>query len=152
MQITPERIQNASRRQDLRGRMVDAETLFTTRSNESAAEALVRMYWYGDPPHGILPDTRGVATVNHGRWLVECPWCSSASMASRDDHRFFCTACGNDGTGKWIVVDWPANAQQAEIVLADRPSIEARSFDPRVEDVGTLIGENLVYLPGEGDV
>ena len=61
------------------------------------------------------------AIVNKGRWLIECPHCSSARMAHRD-RMFWCPGCGNaDVGGQSIVVEWPADWQTIEQLLAVRP-------------------------------
>lgn len=60
--------------------------------------------------------------ANHGRWIVECPVCHDAQLASRDDHRFMCVGCGNASIGGvWRPVVWPKNHAAIEALLDERP-------------------------------
>jgi len=62
-----------------------------------------------------------VAEANHGRWIVKCPWCPSAQVAS-ESKAFFCYACNNGGLGKVVPVTWPDATLrgQVETLLAVR--------------------------------
>ena len=80
--------------------------------------------------------------VNHGRWLIPCPWCFSAAMASRDDHRFYCVECRNVGVGgKWVPVKWPESKDEIEALLVMRHDPRTRNWAPP-ETVADLLAEN----------
>lgn len=70
------------------------------------------------------------AYVNHGRWLADCPACGRAQLQSYDDHRLYCPACDNGGSGSWARVVWPANAAALEAVLLQRPVPDTRNWTP----------------------
>ena len=56
------------------------------------------------------------AFVNHGRWMVKCPYCPSAQVAFELDRRFLCADCGNaNNNGKYINVTWPNDNQREQI-------------------------------------
>lgn len=79
--------------------------------------------------------------VNHGRWIVDCPFCTSAQLASLTDPRFLCAECGNvNADGKWLPIVWPAGAEVLEAALAIRPT-ENRNWSPG-ESVADLHREN----------
>ena len=85
------------------------------------------------------------AEVYQGRWLVKCPWCHSASLASREDHRFFCVGCRNAGVGgNWVNVTWPATPQDIEAPLVMRPDPMTRNWLV-TETVADLLAENERY-------
>jgi hypothetical protein len=80
--------------------------------------------------------------VNHGRWIIRCPWCFSASMANRTDPRFYCVECGNIGAqGKWVKVIWPDTVAEIEAVLSMRPDPRTRHWWPH-ETLMDLLAEN----------
>jgi hypothetical protein len=96
----------------------------------------------GKLPDATHPTLRATAAVNHGRWIVSCPWCFSASMAARFDHRFFCVECLNrPAGGKWVGVDWPDNADDVESLLVMRPNPATRNWHAH-ETVADLLAEN----------
>lgn len=91
------------------------------------------MFWSpGVTPHipeGVSPITLTVS-VNHGRWIVECP-CGSAQLASLTDKRFFCVECGNLwAEGMWARVEWPDEPGAIEEVLEKRPFPKNRNWYP----------------------
>ena len=87
-----------------------------------------------DLPRMVSNKAVGYARVCHGKWIVDCPWCSSAQNASREDHRFFCTECQNNSVGNaWIPVEWPDEWQEIEWLLGRRP-----------------IPANMNWFPGRG--
>lgn len=95
----------------------------------------------GKLPTGVHPSTTVSPIVSHGRWLVPCPWCFSASMASRDDHRFFCVECRNVGAdGKWVQVVWPESKDEIEALLTMRHDPRTRNWS--TETVAELLAEN----------
>lgn len=84
------------------------------------------------------------AVVNHGRWIAECPACSSAQLVRPDDPRFWCVECRNASAGgAWLRIVWPDDAAAAEHFLLERPAEATRNYDPRRgEDAVDLAGEN----------
>lgn len=85
--------------------------------------------------------------VNHGRWIVNCPFCPSAEYASLEDRRFFCTDCGNPLVGgAWLPVRWPAHHAEIERLLVSRPRT-ARNWMPH-ESLKDLERENVVHRGG----
>ena len=85
------------------------------------------------------------AIVNHGRWVVPCPWCAGAQMASREDHRFFCTECLNARIeGKWATVQWPEGHEDIAYALAMRPEKQNRNWLTH-ETLGDLLRENQTH-------
>lgn len=96
------------------------------------------------------PEITTPAIVNHGRWIVECPFpnCGGAQAASRTDPRFLCITCGNVGaSNRWVRVVWPDHPEAIEDVLAPRPPMN-RNWRPgetleqlELENVGHGIGD-----------
>jgi hypothetical protein len=83
-----------------------------------------------------------VAVVNAGRWLVPCPSCYSAQLASREDPRFYCVECGNPSVGgAWLTVSWPEAANEGEALLTMRPDPRTRGW-LATETVADLLAEN----------
>ena len=78
----------------------------------------------------IIEDITVEAEVNHGRWIINCPYCSGAEMADPDDKKFYCLSCYNQGKG-YLKVKFPFNKDKIEAELLKRPV------------------ENQHYLPGE---
>ena len=114
--------------------------------SHTAPERIVAMYWQGDEPHGLAKTVEAFAVVNHGRWIVRCPWCSGAQNASREDRRVFCCNCGNAAVkGQWIPVIWPKNWAAIERVLLDRPDPDTRNWE-RHETLDELIAENTEHF------
>lgn len=87
--------------------------------------------------------------ANHGRWIVECPDCHGAQLASPTDRRFMCSDCGNGNVGGvWRPVSWPTDKQLSSIedLLAYRPP-ENQNWRPG-ETLTQLRGENAFYMLG----
>jgi hypothetical protein len=83
------------------------------------------------------------ARVNHGRWLVDCPYCSGAELADRDDPRFFCLSCYNAGAGgAWLPVQFPGGREGIESALLERKQAETRNWVPG-ETVIDLLAQTL---------
>lgn len=124
-----------------------AEDRWIPTPGATAAEKCVIAHWAGHKAHGLPSATVGGpildAFVNHGRWMVQCPGCPSACLASRRDHRFFCPECGNalDG-GHWLPVRWPMDWQMIERLLGGRPDRRNRNWHPG-ETVEALQAENI---------
>lgn len=126
-----------------------AETDQIPGAGETCPEALVRMAWPHHradyrPPQDVAGEPFAHVEVNHGRWIVRCPFCPGAQLASVADRRFFCLDCLHVGTkaeGRWIHVSWPSARADIERVLLTRPAASTRnwSWGERVQD---LVAEN----------
>ena len=89
------------------------------------------------------------ATVNHGRWIVDCPneGCGNAIVVSQVEPYYICTDCGSEENGgRWYVVIFPGAKATIEALLLKRParrSFEAgtRNWSP-AESVAGLRREN----------
>jgi hypothetical protein len=77
--------------------------------------------------------------VNHGRWIVRCPWCASAELAS---DLYFCSqGCFNGKVGrKYVRVTWPKQREAIEAVLLKRPDPQTRNWTS--ETIDELAREN----------
>lgn len=90
--------------------------------------------------------------VNWGRWIVDCPHCSSALMIDPEwgwveprstlvhDRDFFrCWDCGVSAE-----IEWPPDELifSAERLLMMRPDPKTRNFDPKTETLNELMWEN----------
>lgn len=86
--------------------------------------------------------------VDDGRWIVKCPHCGGAQLASPDWRRFLCVDCANVAFGgRWLAVEWPSEDLVAagEALLAARPDVATRNWDPTKESVGALKAENVIF-------
>jgi hypothetical protein len=112
----------------------------------SVVERVVLKHFAVDRPVPTETDATqpsAYAQVNWGRWVVQCPWCLSATLASREDHRFFCSECGNaPAGGKWVQVEWPDKWSAIEEHLVKRPTPRTRNWSPG-ETVDGLVAENI---------
>lgn len=74
--------------------------------------------------HLKLPDQMSEQTVdaeiNHGKWIVKCPFCAGAEMADMNDPRFFCLSCYNQESSDWLQVTFPKDRQKIEVELLKR--------------------------------
>lgn len=94
-----------------------------------------------DPAMSVRP------TVNHGRWVVECPSCHSAQLASREDRRFFCVSCNNAFfEGRFLRVEWPRAADDIETELLRRMDVRTRNWEWD-ETLDQLRDEHIVNDP-----
>jgi len=106
-----------------------AETERAYQGSKSGAEAVLNVWLKKGEIPPVVPQSQAVAptpevevVANHGRWLVECPFCPSAQVASVSDRRFFCTDCGNAAVGgRFIKTVWPSDLAELDDVLAHRP-------------------------------
>ena len=93
-----------------------------------------------------------IPRANWGRWIVDCPHCSSALMIdpewgwveprSQTFHPrdfFECWDCGTRAE-----VEWPPDELifSAERLLMMRPDPKTRNFDPKSETLNDLMWEN----------
>jgi hypothetical protein len=85
------------------------------------------------------------AEINHGRWIVRCPFCNGAEMADKTDRCFFCLSCLNkNASGKWLPVVFPDNIVEIEGVLLVR-KVDNQNWRHE-EKLSDLIKENKKYL------
>ena len=93
------------------------------------------------------------AYVNHGRWLVDCPFCGSTQIAAKSDRRFLCAGadgCANAQVGgAYIPVVWPKDADRIEAELLQRPTPNNRNWMPG-ETVKDLRRENAEHGVARG--
>jgi hypothetical protein len=95
----------------------------------------------------VDPKAKALVRLNHGRWIVDCPFCPSAQIASASDPLFLCSDCLNFAIGsRWVRVVWPkpANRKAIEEAVHLRPSKEVMNWDP-AESVADLRRENLEH-------
>lgn len=114
------------------------------------AASTPRRFWQSPRPlgdamaAGTAPSSQAVAVyVNEARWVVDCPDCGGAQIASRADRRFMCNECANIAIGGlWRPVVWPSSTveQGIEKALAPRPPRNAHWLPG--ETVADLVAEN----------
>ena len=86
-----------------------------------------------------------VARVNHGRWIVDCPACPSASLATSPRPNvpsavpaFRCPDCGS---GPWPTT-YPVERATIVDILGRRPDVTTRNWSP-CETLDDLEAENI---------
>lgn len=96
-------------------------------------------------PDGV--DRRTViAEVNHGRWIVRCPFCPGAELANTTSSLFFCCGCRNAQAGhRYLRVTLPVQRVAIEVELLKRPDGETRNWLPG-ESVADLRLQNAKQL------
>lgn len=132
-------------------RLTCAENVFGGFSGMTAPEAVVMRCWplhrspYA-PPQATARITIPVE-VNQGRWIVKCPYCPGAQLASREDPRFFCVDCLHEpeprARGKWLKIEWPTDVEQIEAALERRPDAN-RNWIPG-ESGADLLRDNALH-------
>jgi hypothetical protein len=104
----------------------------------------------GTPPAGIHGSVD--ATINHGRWIVDCPneGCGGAVSASLVTPEFYCTICGSpeNGGGAYQVI-FPSYRAALEQELIKRSarvpfSAENRNWTPG-ESLAAIKVENVAH-------
>ena len=92
-------------------------------------------------PSGEAPAPILKAEVNHGRWIVRCPFCAGAEAADPDSPRFYCLTCFNEPVGnRFLAVQWPQNKEAIESELNKRPAEGSQNWLPH-ESVADLARE-----------
>jgi hypothetical protein len=114
-------------------------------STARATDTLVACWAAPVPARQALDARLGPAEIaievyaNHGRWIVECPDCRGAQIASRD-LAFLCCVCANAAVGGlWRPVVWPEDVAEIDEVLAWRPTAN-QNWQPG-ESVVDLVAE-----------
>ena len=139
-----------------------AETFYRDPPSEERGPpvpvAFMPAKWFGHPGRKFREPLKGArknspkaivyASVNHSRWIVECPTagCGGAQVASETDPRFLCHLCQNAAAGgKWLHVVWPGIEERAEIerVLLAR-ELDNRNWRPG-ETIDFLKAENIAH-------
>lgn len=96
----------------------------------------------------VSEDERAAAYVNHGRWMIDCPFgCGAAQEADPTWPLTLCPNCWNAAVdGRWVRVEWPdeQTADEIERCLLVRPDEQTRNWYPH-ETVATLCEENVWY-------
>lgn len=95
--------------------------------------------------HGAALQAVACPRVNHGRWIIDCPFCPSADRWQGGD-RFICSLCGNAAAGgRYVDVQPPPARLRTAIAgaLAHRP-VEFRNWHPG-ETVADLVAENVAH-------
>lgn len=79
--------------------------------------------------------------INHGRWVVNCPFCQGAEVIWNDDLCFLCLSCFNNKANfQPIKVTFPKLRQTLEQILNKRPLAANRNWAG--ESVQQLKDEN----------
>ena len=79
--------------------------------------------------------------VNHGRWIVDCPWCNNAELASEEE-LFFCSNCCNAAIErKQARAPFPMQRLGVESTLVKRLLVTNRNWEPK-ETLELLLAEN----------
>lgn len=87
------------------------------------------------------------AEVNHGRWIVRCPYCQFGQARESGDW-WFCRQCLNAaGNHLRVRVHWPAEREAIERLLAARPYSWNRNWQPD-ETLDDLLAENRQHRVG----
>ncbi|MFD9225356.1 hypothetical protein ACFWDI_36350 [Streptomyces sp. NPDC060064] len=72
-------------------------------------------------PKQVTPGEVLIARIDAGRWVAQCPHCSSAQVVSPGDPRMWCVECLPDG---WSRVRFPADPAATEATVELLPSRE----------------------------
>ena len=105
-------------------------------------EAFLLPHWKAQgqgPSMPPLSNTNGSlsASVNQGRWIVECPSnCGNCIMASTRQPYYICTDCGGD---TWFEIVFPDNGEEIEQALLKRPAKKPFHAIHRNWDVGESV-------------
>jgi len=107
--------------------------------------AQVGILWKG----GIIPIAETLslpAFINHGYWVVKCPFCRGAELLDARN-LFMCLSCFNaQADYQYIRVIVPEEKKRASIerILLLRPLLENRNWTPR-ETLARLKSENKLH-------
>lgn len=130
-----------------RGRRIGTarDTIGALRSGMTLATWYARQaqgigFLFGGAPRGSV-----LAEINHGRWIVRCPFCPGAEEADPEEPIFYCLSCGNaDNYGQVMTVEFPANREEIEQALLARPDMGNRNWTAG-EELADLARENAAH-------
>lgn len=94
--------------------------------------------WTGGMPDAVMLGDPTVATVNHGRWVADCPTCLAAQVVDPADPRFWCPLCQPAG---WRPITFPDDVHAIADLLLQRPAPQTRNWIPG-ESLDQLAAEN----------
>jgi hypothetical protein len=97
-------------------------------------------------PNPMTVSDSHVATVslNHGRWVAQCPFCNGCEFA-REDELFICQECYNKSVGhSYIKAPLPDNRETIENAVGKRPEIN-QNWEPG-ETIEQLIKDNKTHM------
>ena len=88
-------------------------------------------------PQEVLLEPILTPEVNQGRWIILCPSCSGAEIASTLLLQFYCFSCFNSGHDNHILpIAFPDNKEEIEIALLQRPHHDFMSWtDETIEQL-----------------
>lgn len=134
----------------------NADGIMGVRTNGSDVPVSYWAHWRYGPtlpnrvnPVGDVTSPTVTVFVNHGRWMIKCPFgCGSAQVASETDKRFYCATCENSLAGNNLIpANWPDVATQALIEDALLPRLQVnQNWDG--ETVDGLLAENVANEVG----
>ena len=84
------------------------------------------------------PAVDAYAYINHGRWVADCPHCTSARMVEPEQDEFLCL---DDQCHRVSRLVWPAQRPEIERILLARPNAKNRNWYPH-ESLAQLRAEN----------
>jgi hypothetical protein len=95
-------------------------------------------------PHKVVSrakaETHGF--VDQGRWVADCPFCTSAQVVDPDEPRFFCVDCANEPVGGlYVSIEFPEKVEEIERALLMRHNVLNRNWKVG-ESVSRLHAEN----------
>ena len=97
------------------------------------------------PKRGLTDSAVAYAEINHGRWIIECPFCPSAQLATmQEGETFFCVVCRNAEVNNGLVPVVHPSAKQLQGIekeLVRRRDAATRNWRPG-ENVASLRAEN----------
>ena len=107
---------------DLAGGMSDMDLIMTIHARNQGKTPL---------PSGEAAEPILKAEVNHGRWIVRCPFCAGAEAADPDYPRFYCLTCFNEPIkNRFLPVQWPVDRDGIEAELVRRSREGNQSWLP----------------------
>lgn len=108
------------------------------------------------PTNAVAEVVPAIARVEHGRWIVDCPFCRGAEFFNATSGLFFCCGCRNAQVdNSYLAVLAPDAKTRAEIALVlceDVDRDEWRNWNPTetVDDLRRQAEDAKRRLRGEG--
>ena len=81
-------------------------------------------------PSDIYLGVKLEARVNHGRWVVDCPFCKGAETIWPGEPFFLCAHCANNRTKLAIRIELPKERVEIEKILDERLEPENKNWTP----------------------